>query len=182
MSLAKIDQNDETVLTFDVEVSGTKEDVSQYRFVIESEDYSIICKGTPTKDGIQVRLPKLKGILDEGVYKSALEIIIGERIFTPLTEVVEIQPNIELKVESKNAAPVEPKDKITVKVAGTKVSGVIAEAKEQGYIVVDAAGRKALKNKDGYIGVIEGDEMRFVDTAHDFVTDLFEEVDGRKDD
>ena len=177
MSLAKIDQTDETKLTFDVQVAGTKEDVSAYRLVIESEEYSIICKGKPGKDGIEVQLPKLKGLLDEGVYKATLEIIIGDRIFTPLTEVIEVNPNIELTVESRTPEKSAPKDKISIKVGETKVSSIVQEAKDEGYIVVDVKNRKALKKDGLYVGVIENDEMKFAKEGHDFVTDLFEEID-----
>lgn len=175
MSLAKIDQTDETKLIFEVEVSGTKEDVSQHRLVIEADQYSIICKGVPTKDGIEVQLPKLKGLLDEGVYKATLEIIIGDRIFTPLTEVIEVNPNIELKVESKTPETTKTDSEITVKVGKTTVSSIVQEAKEEGYIVVDVKNRKILKKDGLYLGEIVNDEMIFSnDDGHEFVTDLFE--------
>lgn len=179
MSLATLDQTEESKLIFEVEVSGTKEDVSQYRLVIEADAYSIVCKGTPVKGGIEVQLPKLKGLLDEGVYKATLEIIIGDRIFTPLTEVIEVNPNIELKVESKGSEKSETKDKITVKVGATKVTSIVQEAKSQGYTVVDVKDRKALKKDGQYVGIIEGDEILLAKTGHDFVTSLFEEVDKK---
>lgn len=179
MSLAKIDQTDEVKLVFDVQLSGTKQDVSDYRFVIENDDYSIVCKGKSTPDGVQVQIPRLKGILGEGVYKAALEIVIGDRIFTPLTEVVEVLPNIELKVESKEAQSVEPKEEIKVAVAGTKVTSIVQEAKKQGYTVVDVKNRKALKKDGVYVGIIENEELVLSENAHDFVTDLFEELDNK---
>lgn len=175
MSLAKIEQNEETRLIFDVNVSGTKEDVSQYRFVIESENYSIVCKGVPTKDGIEVQVPKLKHLLDEGVYKTSLEIIIGDKIFTPLTEVLEVLPNVELRVENKT--PEEPaKEEIKVEVGQTKVKSIIQEAKEEGYTIVSSGDKTILKKDGGYIGIIENDTMVLADKPHDFLTDLFEEL------
>lgn len=179
MSLAKIEQIDETKLLFDVDVSGTKEDVSEYRVVIENEEYSLMIKGKKTGEGIEVTVPKLKGILSEGVYTTRLEIIIGDRIFKPLTEVIEVLPNIELKVENKTVEKVEPEENIKITVGSTKVSSVVQEAKDQGYIVVDVSGKKVLKNESGYVGIIENDEMKLIedtDNGYDLVTELFEKL------
>jgi len=127
MSLAKIEQTDEMKFTFEVDVSGTKDDVSEYRLVIEDEYFSILSKGKRTNAGVEFTLPKLKGILREGVYTITLEVIVGDKIFKPLTdEVVEILPN----VEQKNIEEKEPDEKIHIKIGSATATSLIQEAKD----------------------------------------------------
>ena len=177
MSLAKLELTEESKLVFDVKISGTQEKVSDYRFIIQNENYDIVCKGYITEEGIEVNIPKLKNVLEAGVYKTSLEIIIGDKIFVPLVEAIELLPNIELKVESKTLDN-DKKDVVKVEVGATKVKSIVQEAKELGYTIVNSEGKTILKNEEGYCGIIENDEMKFTDSPKDFIFDLLKEFEG----
>ena len=176
MSLAKLELTEESKLVFDVKVSGTDESVSDYRFVIEHEKFNIVCKGTIVEDGIEVTIPKLKGILTEGVYSTSLEIIINDKVFVPLHEAIELLPNIELSVESKTLDN-DKKDVVKIEVSGSTVKSSIQEAKELGYTIVNSQEKTILKNEEGYCGYInEDNEMLFIDEPQDFLSHFFDKI------
>lgn len=174
MSLAKLELTEESKLVFDVKITGTDESVSDYRFIIKNEDFNIVCKGKMTTDGVEVKIPKLKNILSDGVYQTALEIIIDDKIFTPLHESIELLPNIEMKVESKTLDN-EKKQKVSVEVGKTRVKSAIQEAKESGFSIVNGGGKTILKNEDGYIGAVINDEPLFIGEAQEYLYDFLEE-------
>lgn len=174
MSLAKLELTEESRMVFDVKITGTDESVSDYRFIIKNEDFNIVCKGKMTEEGVEVKIPKLKGILSDGVYQTALEIIIDDKIFTPLHESIELLPNIEMKVETKTLDN-ERKQKVSVEVGKATIKSAIQEAKEAGYSIVSGGGKTILKNSEGYIGAVIDDEPLFIGEAQEFLYDFLEE-------
>lgn len=78
--------NEWKFMTFDVVVHTTQHiDSPSYRLVIrKDDDVGLTIRGVPTVDGVVVRIPPLKGLIDEGTFNATFEIIVDDKIFKPL--------------------------------------------------------------------------------------------------
>lgn len=108
--IATIDPSVSHELNFDLKISGTKEEPSDVRFIIESkvdpetgEDvqdvYSIICRAVRSSDSVKIIIPKLLNLFRSGAYKTRLEVVIENKLFVPLSEeiLIEEPTRVELK-------------------------------------------------------------------------------------
>lgn len=119
--IATIDPSVSHKLTFDLNISGTKDEPSDIRSIIESQIdpatgdsvqdvFSIICRAVRSPDGVKITIPRLLNLFRSGSYKSRLEVVLENRLFVPLSEEIMItEPaKVELKTpvkESKSSVP-----------------------------------------------------------------------------
>ncbi len=141
--IATIDPSVSHELTFDLNISGTKDEPTDIRFIIESQVdtetgdsvqdvFSIICRAVRSPDGVKITIPRLLNLFRSGSYKSRLEVVLENRLFTPLSEEIMItEPaKVELKSPIKEAIPSAPDVSVTI-------SNIVAEIVRPKEIVVD---------------------------------------------
>ncbi len=117
MILGKLQLNEAQTMSFGINVFGTTQQPNDIRFVIESDKFDIVCKCRQVGEELEVDIPQLKGILEAKEYQTRLEVIIGDKIFTPLRESIEFNPLIEFGVQKKN---IEVKNEgVSIKVNAT---------------------------------------------------------------
>jgi hypothetical protein len=77
---------DESVkLEFGVSVTGASS-TPNARFIIEGKEFGILLPCTPVNENVEVQIPVLKNILPAGEYSARLEVVIDNKIYTPLQE------------------------------------------------------------------------------------------------
>src|SRR5574343_760280 len=131
--IATIDPSVSHELSFDLNISGTKDEPSDIRFIIESQIdpatgdsvqdvFSIICRAVRSPDGVKITIPRLLNLFRSGSYKSRLEVVLENRLFIPLSEEIMItEPaKVELKNPIKESTPSIPDGSVTI-------SNIVAE-------------------------------------------------------
>ena len=94
MSDIQIHLDEDNELRFGVAVEGAEAGNVTCRMVLESKDSSmgIIFPGKAAPNGeVRVLVPSLKSFLNEGVYPMKLEVLVDDRVFTPLSMDVELK-------------------------------------------------------------------------------------------
>ena len=177
MILHKMQLDEATVLEFDLQVFGTAEKTSNIRFIIEGEEYSIMCKCTESDGNISVKIPKLKGVIPAGVYESRLEVVLDGKLFTPLSESVEFEPLIEFGVEKKKAEAIKEGVSVSLKNAtpsfeDTNTNKLVEEAMAEGYDIVKIKGFDVLKKDGLYYGFVNENEILRSEVGYDLLNDL----------
>ena len=103
-------------LKFTVAIEGAHEANVRSQFILEGPKGINLCfEGRPVDGEIAVDVPSLKGMLREGLYNTRLEVIVDDRIFTPL----------QLQATLKPAIKVEAVIRATQKVSGPVVSAAV---------------------------------------------------------
>jgi len=119
-------------LAFSVEIQGAAGSTVKSQFVLEGPKGINLCfQGRPQPGEVVVDIPALKGMLSEGVYKTRLEMLVDDKLFTPLTLDVNIKPAIKVEaavrvVTNQSQGPV-----VTASVSSRVKSAVIAETVAQ---------------------------------------------------
>ena len=117
MSIAKIKLDETTKLDFGVQITGAEGRPSA-RFVIDGKDFSVSFPCKETNEGVEVEIHGLANMFTSGEYPVRLEIILENKIYTPLVDKIEFEPSISIKTESKVVVPIKESikvSKITVK-------------------------------------------------------------------
>jgi hypothetical protein len=117
MSVAKIKLDEKTTLEFGVSITGA-DGKPEARFVIDGNDFSVSFPCKPTNEGVEVEIQGLKDIFKAGQYDARLEIVLENKIYTPLIDKIEFEPTIEIQTQTKPVVPVKESikvAKITVK-------------------------------------------------------------------
>lgn len=111
----------ENELKFTVAIEGAHEANVRSQFILEGPKGMNLCfEGRPDGDEIAVDVPSLKGMLREGLYNTRLEVIVDDRVFTPLQMQANLKPAIKVEAVVRTAQ----------KVSGPVVSAsVISRAK-----------------------------------------------------
>lgn len=173
MAITKLNLNQESNLEFEVKVEGADDSNADVRFVIESNDYSISFKGERTQDGYAFKIPSLKGIVQPGLHECALNVNIGEFLFKPIVDRIEIEQPVVVEAVTKPIAEiskikVEAKTPVMTEEAITKVSVTDFDkykslAEEYGYNLIQTStayiamsdkkvvGAYNIETKSGYI-------------------------------
>lgn len=108
MIIARIDPNIAHDLTFEMTVSGTNQQPDDIRFIIEGfeEDgvkvqdaFSIICRAIRGEDYLKIRVPRLLNLFRGGTYRARIEVVLEGKLFTPLSEEIEIIEPVEVIVK-----------------------------------------------------------------------------------
>lgn len=179
MILHKMRLDEANILEFDLQVSGTDSKTSDIRFIIEGKDYSILCKCDESKDGVSVEIPKLKGILPAGLYETRLEVVIDGKLFTPLTESIEIEPLIEFEVGKKQVKqPIKEEVKVSVKSVASKPENNYMLAESEGFEITKHNGLDILTKDNRYFGFISEKKYLKVDSAdgYETITELMQAI------
>ena len=94
--------DEENELRFNVTAEGTDATASvKSRMVLESSKMDLVFEGTAIPGGeVSVIVPSLKGILNEGIYNTRLEVIVDDRIFTPLQLTANFKQSIKVMAEA----------------------------------------------------------------------------------
>lgn len=136
--IASIDPSISHELTFDLSISGSKEEPQDIRFIIESQVdpetgdsvqdvFSIICRAVRSPEGVKITIPRLLNLFRAGSYKSRLEVVLEGRLFTPLSEQIEITEPAKVEMVNK---PKEVKESTTVSVSLSNIVAEIVKPKE----------------------------------------------------
>lgn len=112
--LAQLKLDEAAKLEFSVAISGTS-DSPECRFIIELGLFSLMLKCRQVDDTIEVNIPPLKSITTSGDKEVRLEVIIDGKIFTPLKDVINFEPCIEIESKAKPVVKAEDMVRVTVK-------------------------------------------------------------------
>jgi hypothetical protein len=94
-----LDEDNE--LTFRVSLEGTDQAELRYQFVLEGDRVEYGFPGSIDKGGeITVIVPPMKRALNEGAFSSRLEVIVDDRIFTPLRMISQLKASVKIQAES----------------------------------------------------------------------------------
>lgn len=163
MILGKLDLTESAEMEFEAEIFGTADKPSSIRFVIEGPDFELGCKVIEEGNTIKVQVPKLKGILASGVYESRLEVVINDKLFVPMRESIEFNPNVELDIKTKGVTSIKEGVKITPKSKvvseDTKGNPAIDRALKEGYEVVKMNNFQVLKKDGKYCGLVNENKV-----------------------
>ena len=148
MQKIDLDLDKENELVFKLAIEGTKPATPKSRFMLETEDFSLSFPSHRHSGGeVTILIPSLQNILKEGAYSGTLEVIIDERVFTP----IKIDTNFKKSV-SVVAEAVVPKKKETQ----VSVSSVVAVNKTESHTVsapispAKKEGKKKIVNESLY--------------------------------
>ena len=94
--------DEENELRFNVTAEGTDATASvKSRMVLESSKMDLVFQGTTIPGGeVSVIVPSLKGVLNEGLYNTRLEVVIDDRIFTPLQLTANFKQSVKVMAEA----------------------------------------------------------------------------------
>ena len=107
-----------------ISLQGASLKKSKARLVVETQDYSLLFKGTISKSGkCEIPIRKLKGLIDEDTTGSIrLEVIAEDTFFTPWESDFEVDTSKKVTVEVKSQSTKKPivETKVKVKVKNEK--------------------------------------------------------------
>jgi len=84
-----------------VKIEGSRPGNASIRYLLESDDMTYCFKGHAVDGGeISVIVPPLKNMLKEGIYNTSLEVIVDDRIFTPLKFAAKFEKSVSVQAES----------------------------------------------------------------------------------
>lgn len=128
--LAQLKLDEAAKLEFSVAISGTTEP-PEYRFIIDLGMFSLMLQCRQIGESVEVNIPPLKSITTTGDKPVRLEVVLDGKIFTPLKDVINFEPCIE--IESKAKPVVKAEDMVRVGAVSVKKS--VMEEKN-GYLVI----------------------------------------------
>lgn len=174
MIISKLKLDEEHELDFSLNIYGTADQAKSVRFVVEGEGYSVVFPGEYANGNVKVRIPKMKNILPSGVHECRMEVVVGDKFFSPLRESVEFEPLIEVnasttKVEKVKEEVVVEHVKLTSK---STTPTKIEEAKSLGYEIVEYAGSNVLKKDNEYCGFVTETKLILANDRYSTVTEL----------
>ena len=133
MIIATLDPSISHELSFDLNISGTKDEPTDIRFIIESQIdpatgdsvqdvFSIICRAVRSPDGVKITIPRLLNLFRSGSYKSRLEVVLENRLFVPLAEEIMITEPAKVEMNTPVAEA-----KAHVPDVSVTISNIVAE-------------------------------------------------------
>ncbi len=100
MQNINLDLDRENELVFKLSVEGTRASSVKSRFLIESDKFSLFFPASSTsRNEVTVSVPPLENIISEGQYTSSLEVIIDDKVFTPMSLNTEFKKTISVVAE-----------------------------------------------------------------------------------
>ena len=180
MLLGKLALNEAQTISFGINVFGTAQQPSDIRFVIESDNFDIVCKCRQIGEELEVDIPQLKGILEAKEYQTRLEVIIGDKIFTPLKESIEFNQLVEFGVQKKSITQKNEGVEIKVKATSSevkmnKLQEKIEEAKKQ-YEVRELNGFNVLVKDELYCGFVNESAIVKSDIGYNTLSELVDSL------
>jgi hypothetical protein len=185
MLLGKLELTEQTEMAFSIDVYGTTEQTQNIRLVIEGPEFDIGCRCKVANGEVTATVPKLKGVIAAGVYEARLEVQVGDKIFVPLKEQIELNPLVEFDIKTKKVEPIKEGVKVTVKnhmVAEdskpkTSMSGIeknIQKAIAEGFEVSQVGDNYIAKKGDTYVGIINESKILMAKKGYTSLTDLID--------
>lgn len=164
MKLTTLKLDEESELEFSLQIFGTTEKSSDIRFYIEGAEYSLSFTGIVENETVKVKIPKLKNIIPHGIYECRMEVIVGDKIFSPLKESIEIQQLVEINVVDVKVDTIKEKEEIkisplTVSHSIDESKSVLDEVAEAGFEVEIFEGISLLKRDEKYFGYVNGNKI-----------------------
>lgn len=99
----------ENNLSFSITVEGSQFGKTDYRLIMEGPGLDLAFKGGRDDDGgVSFNLPPLKGFMAEGLKKVSLEVIMDDRIFTPMTFPVNLKRSVVVTAEAVKVRSTQP--------------------------------------------------------------------------
>ena len=96
-----LDLDKENELIFKLVIEGSKPASTRSRFLLESDDYSLVFPASSISNGeVSVLIPSLEKVLNEGTYECTLEVLIDDRVFTPIKLNTEFKKSLKVVAES----------------------------------------------------------------------------------
>jgi len=94
--------DEENELRFNITTEGTDATASiKTRMILESSKMDFMFPGISIPGGeVTVIVPSLKGVLNEGLYNTRLEVLIDDRIFTPLELTANFKQSVKVVAEA----------------------------------------------------------------------------------
>lgn len=94
-------------LAFSLDIEGAEAASVRSQFVIEGpRGIGLTFEGQAAGSDVVVEVPTLKGMVTEGTYQTRLEVIIDDRVFTPLELQARIKPSIKVEAAVRTAKKV----------------------------------------------------------------------------
>jgi len=101
MQQIDLDLDKENELVFKLSIEGTKPAIPKSRFLLESNDFSLVFPSKSHTGGeVTILIPSLENILKEGSYVGTLEVIIDDRVFTPIQINTKFEKSISVIAEA----------------------------------------------------------------------------------
>lgn len=138
MSIASLKLDESAKLEFDVLITGA-DGVPNARFVIEGKDFSVSYPCRQVNEGIEVDVGGLKNVLPAGEYPVRLEIVLENKIYTPMQDTIKLEPIVEINTKTKPAAQIKESVKVLGKVNVTKKAVITEEMQRQIQVAADVA-------------------------------------------
>ena len=131
MALAKVKLDESTTIDFGVSITGA-DGKPEARFVVDGPEFSIMFPCTTIQEGVSASIKSMAKILPAGEYNARLEVVLENKLYTPLIDKIEFEPSVAIETRSK----VVPQIKESVKVATVTVNKQkIDEEKERKEVV-----------------------------------------------
>jgi hypothetical protein len=112
MAIATLKLDEASKLGFGVEITGAG-GVPEVRFIIEGKDFNISYPCKQTNEGVQVEISGLKGVLNAGEYQTRLEVILENKVYTPMRDTIVFEPSVEILSKQKVVAPLKESVKVS---------------------------------------------------------------------
>lgn len=109
--ITQIKLDESAKLEFGVSITGA-DGIPVSRFIIEGKEFSILLPCKQVNENLEVEVPELKKFFSAGEYAARLEVILDNKIYTPLQETIVFDPVIE--VASKVKPTVQVKESVKV--------------------------------------------------------------------
>lgn len=117
MALAKVKLDESTTIDFGVSITGA-DGKPEARFVVDGPEFSIMFPCTTIQEGVSASIKSMSKILPAGEYNARLEVVLENKLYTPLIDKIEFEPSVAIETRSK----VVPSIKESVKVATVTVN------------------------------------------------------------
>jgi hypothetical protein len=114
-----LDIEEPSEFLFSVKIEGADPAPTKIRMVCEQGDLSYMFSGKTSKDGlVQFNIPAMKNKLSEGLYQSRIEVLVGNRYFSPTKFQLEFKNKVKVVAE---AVVIPQQTKQEVKVTALKL-------------------------------------------------------------
>jgi len=119
MSITNLKLDESAKLEFDVLITGA-DGIPSSRFVIEGKNYSVSFPCRQVNEGVEVEITGLKNMFPAGEYPVRLEVVLENKIYTPMQDTISLEPVVEINTKTKPAAQVKESVKVMGKINVTK--------------------------------------------------------------
>lgn len=141
----KLDES--TKLEFGVSVTGADSKPTA-RFIIEGKDFSIMLPCRNVNEQTEVEIPALKHILPAGEYPVRLEVVIDNKIYTPMEEQIRFEPCIEIATKTKPIQAVKESVKVAkVTVKKATINEAVLRKTQAATIIAQSLGYSPAENE-----------------------------------